>query len=130
MDNKTSKWWNIALWIVQTLLATTFIWAGVMKLFKPNELPWEWVKDNATIVTLTGVVDLLAGIGLVLPSLLRIKPIWTIYAAYGTIALMIAASIFHISRGESSQIGFNIFVIIMAIFIVWGRQNKVTILSK
>jgi len=62
-----------------------------------------------------------------LPALLRIKPQLTIYTAYGTIVLMIAASIFHISRGEAKDIGFNIFIIVLAAFIAWGRQKKAPI---
>ncbi|PIQ14343.1 MAG: hypothetical protein COW67_14355, partial [Flavobacteriales bacterium CG18_big_fil_WC_8_21_14_2_50_32_9] len=49
--------------------------------------------------------------------LLCIRPKMTIYASYGTIALMIGASIFHISRGETAQISFNIFVALTAVFI-------------
>lgn len=121
---KTFKFLNAILWIVQLLLAATFIWAGTMKLFKPEELPWPWIQENPALVILTGVIDLLAGFGLVLPTALRIQPKLTVYAAYGIILLMTAASIFHISRGEGSQIGFNIFVLICAVFIVWGRQKK------
>jgi len=122
---KTSKALNISLWIVQTLLAVTFIWTGYMKIFQPNDLPFPWIRDNADLALITGCIDLLAGIGITLPALLRIKPQLTIYAAYGTIVLMIAASIFHISRGEAKAIGFNIFIIALAAFIVWGRQRKV-----
>ncbi|MBT1701032.1 DoxX family protein [Fulvivirgaceae bacterium PWU4] len=129
-QQKTSKALNVVLWATQILLAVTFLWAGSMKIFKPGALPWPWVKENPGLVTITGVVDLLAGLGLVLPALLRIQPRLTVYAAYGTILLMIAASIFHISRGEGSQIGFNIFVLVCAIFIAWGRQTKAPITSK
>jgi hypothetical protein len=48
----------------------------------------------------------------------------TVYAAYCTIALMTAAGIFHISRGEASQIGVNIFFAVFAVFIVWCKQKK------
>ena len=123
-EQKKSKTMNIILWLVQGLLAVTFIWAGAMKLSQPTELPWLWVKENPRLVTISAILDLLAGFGLILPALLRIKPILTIYAAYGTTALMIGASIFHISRGESSQIGFNIFMLILAFFVAWGRQKK------
>lgn len=121
---------NIILWIFQILLAVTFIWAGAMKLFQPSELPWLWVKENPGLVTISGIFDLLAGFGLTLPSLLRVQPKMTIYAAYGTIALMISASIFHIIRGEANQIGFNIFILLSAIFIAWGRLKKAPIESK
>lgn len=118
------------LWVAQVLLAVTLIWAGAMKLFKPGDLPWPWIKENPNLVKITGVLDLLAGLGFVLPALLRIQPRLVIYAAYGTLSLMIAAIIFHVSRGEASQIGFNIFVAITSVFIAWGRQKKAPIIAK
>lgn len=132
-EQKTSNAMNIIVWIAQIILAVSLIWASIMKLFLPADKlaeMWVWTAGNANLVKLTGVLDLLAGIGLVLPSLLRIQPKLTIYAAYGTIVLMIAASIFHISRGEASQIGVNIFFAVFAVFIVWGRLKKVPITSK
>lgn len=126
-EQKTSKTMNIILWIAQGLLAATFIWAGVMKLFKPEDLPFPWVQDNANLVLITGIVDLLGGLGIVLPTLLRIQPKLTIFASYGIIALMTVASIFHISRGEAKDISFNIFMLLIAIFVAWGRQKEVPI---
>jgi hypothetical protein len=130
---RTSAPINVILWIAQVLLAASFVWAAAMKLFQPSDKlaeMWPWTADNPELVKLTGVLDLLAGIGLVLPGLLRIQPKLTIYAAYGSILLMIAASIFHIVRGEGSQIGVNLFFLVLAIFIAWGRQKKAPITSK
>ena len=109
-EQKTSGTMNVILWIAQVILAVSFIWSASMKLFQPVDKlveMWPWTADHVILVKLTGVLDLLAGIGLVLPALLRIQPKLTIYAAYGTIALMIAASFFHITRGEVSQIGVS-----------------------
>ena len=72
---------------------------------------------------ITGLFDLLAALGLVLPGVLRKRPELTVYAAYGTILLMIAASVFHVSRGEASLIGINIFFLALAVFIAWGRRK-------
>lgn len=123
-EQQTSKTMNVILWIAQGLLAVTFIWAGFMKIVQPEELPFPWVRDNPRLVLITGIVDLLVGIGILFPTLLRIQSQLTIYAAYGTIALMMAAIIFHISRGEAKDIGFNIFMAFLAVFIAWGRQTK------
>lgn len=123
-----SKPLNIAAWIFQILLSLTLLWAAGMKLFKPIEQlsqQWPWTADNPVLTRVAGIVDLLGGLGLVLPMVLRIRPALTLYAAYGTIALMVAASIFHISRGEVSQIGFNIFIALVAGFVVWVRSKKV-----
>ena len=125
-----SKTMNILLWTAQALLSAAFLWSASMKLFQPTDKlaeMWAWAADNPELVQLTGVLDLLAGLGLVLPALLRIRPVLTLYAAYGTIALMAAASIFHIARGEASQIGVNIFFAVVAVFIAWGRQKKAPI---
>jgi uncharacterized membrane protein YphA (DoxX/SURF4 family) len=121
---KNLNWWNIILWILQLLLAFLFIQSGIMKLFNPADLPWPWIKENPNLAKATGIIDLLGGIGLVLPPLLRIQPKFAMYAAYGILLLMISASIFHISRGEGSQIGFNVVVLLIAAFIAWGRQKK------
>jgi uncharacterized membrane protein YphA (DoxX/SURF4 family) len=129
----TSKKMNIIVWIAQVILAAGFIWAASMKLFQPADklaAMWPWTAAHRGLVKFTGILDLLAGIGLVLPALLRIQPKLTIYAAYGIVALMIAGSIFHISRGESSVIGVNIFFAIVAVFVAWARQKKVPITSK
>jgi len=130
VGQKTSKTLHVILWFIQILLSITFIWSGAMKIFKPDELPWPWIKESPALAMITGVIDLLAGFGLVLPAMLRIYSKLTIYAAYGTISLMIAASIFHVSRGEGSQIGFNMFVLVCAIFIAWGRQTRARITDK
>lgn len=118
---------NILLWIAQALVASGFIWAACMKLLQPGDKlaeMWPWTAATPLLVKLTGLLDLLAGVGLILPALLRIRPRLTVYAAYGTIALMIAAGIFHIARSEAGQTGINIFFALMAVFIAWGRQKK------
>lgn len=122
-QQKTSKAMNIIIWAVQGLLALTFIWAGLMKVFNPEGLPFPWVKDNPNLVIITGIVDLLGGLGIVLPTALRILPRLTIFAAYGIIALMTTAIIFHITRGEAKNIGFNIFILFLSVFVAWGRRN-------
>jgi len=45
---------------------------------------------------MTALLDLLADIGLVVPAFLGVHSKLTVYASYGTIALMIEAIIFHI----------------------------------
>ncbi|WP_338378664.1 DoxX family protein [uncultured Flavobacterium sp.] len=132
-NSKTPKVLNVLLWIAQGLIALTLIWAAYAKLFQPIEetakmLPW--ALDNPGLLTFTGIIDLLGGIGIILPAAFKIQPKLSVFAAYGTIALMIAASIFHISRGEASLIGMNIFFFILAAFVVWGRTKKVPFLVK
>lgn len=131
--SSTNKAMHIGLWVAQAIVALMLIWGAYAKLLMPAKelsqmMPWS--ADHPTMVKLTGVVDLLGGLGLILPALLRIQPRLTIYAAYGTIALMIAGSIFHASRGEYPLIGMNIMILLLAAFIAWGRKNKAPITAK
>lgn len=128
--NTPSKILSIALWSSQSLLALILLWAAYTKLFQPLEeaakmLPW--AKDNPGLVKLTGVSELLGGIGIIWPSVLRVQPKLTVLAAYGIVALMISATAFHISRGEYSLIGMNIFFLLLAVFVAWGRNKKAPI---
>ena len=118
---------NITLWTVQVILAATFFWAAYMKLVQPMEqlaTMWPWTKNNETLVTISGIADLLAAIGLILPGLLRTLPKFIVYACIGILVLMVAAIIFHISRGEASQIGITVFVAGLAVFVIWGRMRR------
>ena len=130
----TSKALNIILWIAQVLLAGMFIMSGFMKVAQPIEelskmLPWA-SQVPAGLVRFIGISELLGGIGLILPALLRIKPILTAWAAVGLATVMIFAAIFHASRGEFSAIGMNIILALIAAFIAWGRFKKAPIAPK
>jgi len=120
---------NIVLWSLQILLAATFFWSGFVKLFTPAEelsRMWPWTEKNPILVAIAGIADLLAGIGLTLPRLLRIWPAGTLYACYGIILLMAAAIIFHVSRGEIAQLGINFVVILItiAMILLWKYLRK------
>lgn len=128
------KTMNMLLWIAQILLSTSLIWAAGIKLFQPIEqleIMWPWTGDvSPEFVRFTGVIDLLGALGVILPTLLRFKPVLAPIAAIGIVLLMIAASIFHISRGEGSQIGFNIVFAGIAAFVAYGRLKVAVISSK
>lgn len=133
-DQKNTKAMNIALWVVQALLGAMFIMAGGMKAAQPVEalaesLPWV-TSTPAALVKFIGISELLGGIGILLPSILRIKPSLSVLAAYGLALVMLLAAFFHGSRGEYSAIGVNLFMMALALFVAWGRSKKVVILPK
>lgn len=129
---KTSKGLHTALWITQTLLSVTLVWAAYMKIFRTPEVlsaMWPWVGQVPPwLVKLTGAIDLLGGLGLVLPALLSIRPVLTFLAAAGVVVLMACAMAFHLSRGESPV--FNIVFGALAAFVAWGRQGAPASLCK
>lgn len=131
---KKNKGLNISLWVAQATLATMFLMAGVMKSTTPiaelgQSLPW--VNDvSEGLVRFIGISELLGGIGLLLPALLRIKPIFTPLAAFGLFVVMVLAFGYHIMKGEYQALGFNAILAAIALFIAWGRYKKVPIAAK
>lgn len=114
---------NIALWIVQGLLALAFLLAGVMKATLPAERlnkNFPWSKDvSLTFTRFIGVAELLGALGLILPAITGIQPQWlTVAAASGLVIVMLSASIFHITRREPP---ITIVLLLLAAFIVVGR---------
>lgn len=125
---------HILLWIAQGILACMFLYAGYVKNFQSVEQMSEmmtWAPEVPLFfIRLLGIFELLGAIGLIFPSLLRIKPKLTIWAATACTFLMLFAIIFHLSRGEVSEIGLNIGLGLIGIFIIWGRLTKVPIQSR
>ncbi len=116
---------NIALWIVQGLLALAFLMAGGMKVMQSKEKLAEsmaWVNDfSANTVKLIGVLEILGAIGLIAPQATGILPILTPLAAVGLALVMIGAAITHLRRGEMPMIGINAVLLILALFVAYGR---------
>ncbi len=116
---------NIALWIVQILLALAFAMAGIMKVTQPIdrlETRMGWVKDiGPRGVRLIGSLEILGAIGLILPAITGIWPWLTPLAAAGLALTMVGAMITHGRRGEYSSIGANLVLLLLALFVVYGR---------
>lgn len=116
---------DLALWIVQGLLAVANLAAGAMKLVRSREdlLPqMGWVEDvTAGRLRLIGAAELAAALGLVLPGVTGIAPVLTPLAAVGLVVIMVLAAILHARRGESREITINVVIGGLAAFVVWGR---------
>jgi uncharacterized membrane protein YphA (DoxX/SURF4 family) len=116
---------NIALWIVQVLLAAAFLLAGAMKAFRPIDSlapNMGWVKVvTPLLVRLIGVAELLGGIGLLVPALTGIDPWLTPLAAAALALVMVLALIFHIARGEMNRLAPSGILGILAAFAAYGR---------
>lgn len=126
-----SKSLNVGLWIVQGLLALTFVGTGIWKFVTPvpalaAKIPWAGQVSPALLYG-TALFDTLGGIGVLAPSLARIKPGLTVLAALGCAALQASAIVFHFSRGEAANTPFNFFLVGLALFVAWGRRSRVPI---
>jgi uncharacterized membrane protein YphA (DoxX/SURF4 family) len=71
----------------------------------------------------TAAADFAGGLGILLPSLTRIKPGLVVLAALGCVALQASAVVFHFSRGEAANTPFNFLLIALSVFVAWGRRT-------
>ena len=88
-----------ALWIVQALLALLFLFSGAMKFIMPIEEMTRDIQMPIAFLRFIGAAEILGGVGLVLPSLLRIRPGLTPLAAAGLVIIMIGATVLSLMIG-------------------------------
>ena len=95
---------NIALWVVQGILAFAFLAAGTLKITRSREQlapKMTFVEDyTAGQVKLIGLAEVLGAFGLVLPMALNILPVLTPVAAGALVIVMIGAIATHVRRKE------------------------------
>jgi uncharacterized membrane protein YphA (DoxX/SURF4 family) len=111
-----------ALWTVQTLLALLFVFAGGMKLAMPIELLSEQLPLPGLFIRCIGVAEVLGGLGLVLPGLLRIRPGLTPLAAAELAHVMLGATLLTLAIGSDPvQALVPLSVGLLAGFVAYGR---------
>jgi hypothetical protein len=79
------------LWIVQTLLAGLFLFAGGMKLVSPIAALTQQVALPGLFLRFIGVAEVLGALGLILPGVLRIRTELIPIAAAGLVVIMAGA---------------------------------------
>lgn len=117
---------NIALWIVAAVLGAACLAGGAMKLFQPVEkvaaAGFGWVEEfDSGAVKAIGALEVLVGLGLILPAALDIVPVLVPLAAMGLVLLMIGGAIMHLRRQEAQAIVGSVFLLLVAGFLAWGR---------
>ena len=116
---------NIALWIIQVLMAATFLASGATKLARPRlalagQMPYVLDFSDAQVKGI-GVLEVLAAIGLVVPPLLHIATFLTPLAAVGLVLLMAGAAATHLRRHEPQLVAVNGALLILAAVVAIGR---------
>ena len=116
---------NIALWIVQGLLAAMYLMAGQLKAFQTakakEQMPWAKNRSDA-FVRFVGISELLGALGLILPLVTGILPWLTVLAAIGlTLIQLLAIFTEHLPKKEYNVIPVNIVLLALAGFVIVGR---------
>ena len=116
---------NVALWIVQGLLALAFIFVGSFKAFAYEKFKAQAEKGGKAsgisrgLARFIGIAEIAGGIGIVLPMAANVAPWLSLWAAVGLATILLLAVGFHIRRGESPAPPAVLFV--LAAFVVYGR---------
>ena len=101
---------------------------GILHFLVPEGLPdlMSWMYDLSDgLHEASGIAEILGGLGLILPGLTKIRPEPTVFAAFGLVAVMIGAAIWHAGRGEPSNIANNVVLAAIVGYIGYARW-KVT----
>jgi len=116
---------NVALWVVQGLLAVAYLAAGYMKATRPLDTlatSMPWVKEfPSAFVRFIGVAEVLGAIGLILPLVTGVLPWLTVAAAIGLVVVQISAAVFYASRREVASLPMNLIRLVLALAVAYGR---------
>jgi uncharacterized membrane protein YphA (DoxX/SURF4 family) len=117
---------NVALWIIQALLALLFLFAGGTKLVLPIEVLMSMGSPNQVhlpglLIRFIGVCEVLGALGLILPGLLRIRPGLTPLAAAGLVIIMIGATVLTIIGDGIGPALIPMVVGLLLMFVAYGR---------
>jgi hypothetical protein len=112
---------NRVLWIVQALLAIAFLVIGGSKLMLPDEALTAQFPFPALFVRFIGVCEVLAAFGMVLPGLLRIRPVLTPLAAAGLVIILSGATVTTLAIGAGTMALFPLALGLLAAFVAYGR---------
>ena len=122
---------NIALWILQVLLALAFFAHGWMFLFPPASVVDQM---NASLPRwfqlFLGVAEVLAAIGLTLPGVTRIQPWLVPCAAVGIMIVLASATVYHLVRGEISSAIITLVMLVLATAVAYLRWRVAPIRAR
>jgi putative oxidoreductase len=113
---------NIALWILQVLLAAQFLFHGWLFLSPPAELV-DIMNANFSPAfrIFLGIAEVLAGVALILPGITRMMLWATPLAAAGLMIVSGSASVFHLTRGETGSAITTAVLFIITAFVAYMR---------
>lgn len=115
---------NIVLWSIQGLLALVFLFTGGMKLIVPIQvmLAQMPLPLPGLFLKFIGVAEFAGALGLILPGVLRIRPILTPLAACGLLIIMIGATVVTLLGGEGMMALGPLVLGMLCATVAYGRR--------
>lgn len=121
---------HVALWVAQVLVALAFGMAGIMKTITPIEellQKMPWFVAVPWLPRIIGPLEIAGALGMLLPSIARVRPMLTPLAGVGLSTVMVLAAGMHTLRGELQMVPVNILLGALASFVAWGRFTRAPI---
>lgn len=123
MLTNRKKAFAVALWVVQSILALLFLFAGSMKLVLPVEQMTRQMPLPGVFLRFIGIAEVLGALGLVLPMLANIKPALTPMAAAGLLIIMIGATVVSWMVGGVAAAMFPLIVGMLLVALAYNRRS-------
>jgi hypothetical protein len=115
---------NIALWIVQGLMAALFIFAGGFRFTMPIAELEALTGLPGAFILFISFCEVLGGLGLILPGMLKIRTGLTPLAAAGLTIIMIGATVLTaagVGGGDASLAAIPGVICLLIAFVAYGR---------
>jgi uncharacterized membrane protein YphA (DoxX/SURF4 family) len=116
---------HVALWILQALLASLFLFAGAFKLATPVDEMARQTGLPALFIQFIGIAEVAGGLGLLLPGLVRVHRELTPIAASGLIVIMTGAVVLSVLRVSVGAAVLPFVVGLLLVTVTRGRRDWV-----
>jgi hypothetical protein len=113
---------RVALWVVQSVLAALFLFAGGAKLAAPAADLARMSPLSPAFLKFIGVCEVLGALGLVLPGIFRVRLGLTPLAAAGLVVIMLGAVAVTATTQNVASAAFPLGVGLLATLVVVGRR--------
>lgn len=119
---------NIALWIIQVLLALLFLFSGGTKLFMSQEALTQMSPPNSIVLPVLflrfiGLAEVLGALGLILPGMTRIRRYLTPIAAWCLLVILIGAVVVTVLGPGVTQAIVPFVTGLLCVVVAYGRRH-------
>ncbi|HSC36494.1 MAG TPA: DoxX family protein [Chitinophagaceae bacterium] len=119
---------NTILWISQAILAAAFLYSGLCKsIYSQQQLIAKGQTGvaglPAALIRFIGISEVLGAAGILLPWGTGILPVLTPITAICFAGVMLLAAPIHYRLKEPRNVATNIFLLVLAVLVAWGRWN-------
>jgi hypothetical protein len=120
----TNRWIGAGLWSLQGLLALLFVFAGVTKFTLPPEVLTSGpVSLPLAFIRFIGAAEVLGGLGLIVPGLVRVARGLTTVAALGLVTIMAGATAVTALGGTIAPAAIPLAIGALTALVAVGRRE-------